>query len=85
MSTHNICFHGEKETYQYFWIEKSILPRALLLMLQENTKMVIYKNIMCYLKRKKVLVQQHWEMDNNPRSIKFCSSSSGTIIGHKHT
>ena len=27
MSTHNICFHGEIR--KYFWIEKSILPRAM--------------------------------------------------------
>ena len=29
MSTHNICFRGEIEKYQYFWIEKSALTRAM--------------------------------------------------------
>ena len=28
MRTHNICFHGGIK-YQYFWIEKSILSRAM--------------------------------------------------------
>ena len=26
---HNISFRGEKEKYQYFWIEKSALTRAM--------------------------------------------------------
>ena len=34
MSTHNICFHGEIRKYQYFWIEKSILSRAMALFLR---------------------------------------------------
>ena len=29
MNTHNICFHGEKEKYEYFWVEKSTLFRAM--------------------------------------------------------
>ena len=32
MSTHNmICFCGEISNYQYFWIEKYILSRAMVL------------------------------------------------------
>ena len=32
MSTHNICFYGEIKKFQYFWIEKSILSRAIVIM-----------------------------------------------------
>ena len=44
MSTHNICLHGEIRKYQYFWIKKNILPRAVK---QERHRVRLYTCPVC--------------------------------------